>query len=396
MKPAMLFVGLVFAFASCQDRPATAPVDGPQFAATKDCDDPKWQNHPACTGGNGDEGSYDVTDLGALPGRKNSSRARDLNETASTGDPLLIAGMSETEGGDTAAVVWTVTAAGVGLNVLPLSDGFSDASAYGINDQGTSISGYADTYVSGELVRLAARWNWNGSWQMTPLDPLPGYLMGISLDVNDQGQAVGWSTAGNSATRPVRVATLWALDGTATALPSPLGGVSRARHINNQGYIVGESWTQADAYSHAILWTSTHTPCDLHLGDPQGTEPSRANGVTDVFTDAAAQVALVAGHEERRARVWKVSVPDCTVRDSWTMSTAESNAFHIRLVDGVWEATVNDLSTPHGVPIVWRSSGEHTILADQGRALGINGAGQMVGRIRAKGADRATLWTPKP
>jgi probable HAF family extracellular repeat protein len=384
MKHAILLFGLAVAVASCRDHPIAAPADGPQFAATKDCDDPKWQDRPACTGGNGDEGPYDVTDLGALPGRK-----------ISPGDPLLIAGMSETAGGDTTAVVWTVSAAGVRLDVLPLADGFSDASAYGIDDHGTYVSGYADTHVSGDLVRLAARWDWNGSWQMTPLDPLTGYLMGISLAVNEQGHAVGWSTAGDSDTRPQRVATLWPLDGTASALASPLGGVSRARGINNQGYIVGESWTQADAYSHAILWLTDGTPCDLHLGDPQTTEPSRANGITDVFTDGGTQVVLVAGHEGRRARVWKVSVSDCAVLGSWTMSI-ESDAIAVRRVNGGWEATVNDLSTPYGVPVVWPSSGEHTVLADQGRAVGINGAGQIVGRIRAQGADRATLWLPEP
>jgi uncharacterized membrane protein len=279
MKRVIPLSMLAFALAACQDDgPTSAPTDALRFAATKDCNDPKWQDHPTCTGG-GQDGAYEATDLGTLPGKKNSSRARDLTEPGSAGDPLLVVGMSETADGDTAATVWAVSSDGVveHLDALPLPSGFSDASAYGISNGGTVITGYADTYVSGELVRLAARWDGAGGWQMTPLPPLDGYRGGIALDANDQGQAVGWSTAGNN-TITVRVATLW-VDGTATPLASPLGGVSRARAINNEGYIVGEGWDQPATYGHAILWRPNDAPCDLHLDHPQGTETSLARSI---------------------------------------------------------------------------------------------------------------------
>jgi hypothetical protein len=81
------------------------------------------------------------------------------------------------------------------------------------------------------------------------------------------------------------------------------------------------------------------------------------------------------------------------VLESWVMA-GPSDAIDVRRVNEGWEATVTDPSTPLGVPMVWRSSGEHTILADQGMAVGINGVGQIVGRTKAKGVEHAMLWTP--
>jgi uncharacterized membrane protein len=383
---------LAFALAACQDDgPTSASTDAARFAATKDCNDPKWQGHPTCGGGGEDE-AYEATDLGTLPGKRNSSRARDLTEPGSAGDPLLVVGMSETADRGIAATMWTVSSDGVveHMDVLPLPSDFSDASAYAISDRGTVIAGYADTYASGEIVRLAARWDGGGAWQMTPLQPLEGYRGGIALGVNDQGQAVGWSTAGNN-TITVRVATLWG-DGTATPLASPLGGVSRARAINNQGYIVGEGWNQPATHGHAILWLPLpgDAPCDLHLDDPQGTETSLARGIADVIDGNV----LVAGQQNTHAVVWNVRVTDCAVIESWTMASP-SDAIDVRSVNDGWEATVTDPSTALGVPTVWRSSGEQTILAEQGMAIGINGEGRVVGRTKVKGSEHAMLWTPK-
>jgi hypothetical protein len=48
---------LAFGLAACHDEGPTRPTDGPLLAKVKDCDDPKWQDHPSCTGGGGDGGA---------------------------------------------------------------------------------------------------------------------------------------------------------------------------------------------------------------------------------------------------------------------------------------------------------------------------------------------------
>jgi hypothetical protein len=53
MKRSIPFLLLAFATAACQDQGPRGPADDPLFAKDKNCDDPKWENHPSCTGGGG-------------------------------------------------------------------------------------------------------------------------------------------------------------------------------------------------------------------------------------------------------------------------------------------------------------------------------------------------------
>jgi hypothetical protein len=57
MKRIIPFLVLAFALAGCQDEVPTQPGDSPLFGKAKDCDDPKWQDHPSCTGGGGGGGN---------------------------------------------------------------------------------------------------------------------------------------------------------------------------------------------------------------------------------------------------------------------------------------------------------------------------------------------------
>lgn len=57
-----LAIGLLIGFTACQDDGPVAPDDlSPQFGKTKDCDDPKWENHPDCTGGGDPDGDPTAT-----------------------------------------------------------------------------------------------------------------------------------------------------------------------------------------------------------------------------------------------------------------------------------------------------------------------------------------------
>jgi len=53
MKRIIPFLLLALVAVACERDGPTVPVDGPQFAKQKDCDDPAWQDHPSCTDGDG-------------------------------------------------------------------------------------------------------------------------------------------------------------------------------------------------------------------------------------------------------------------------------------------------------------------------------------------------------
>jgi probable HAF family extracellular repeat protein len=85
-------------------------------------------------------------------------------------------------------------------------------------------------------------------WTIAPLPHLPGAIFSEAFDVNDRGDAVGWS----GATFESAHAVLWR-NGAAIDLGTLGGPQSRAFGINNRGQVVGEAEV-APGDSHAFLW----------------------------------------------------------------------------------------------------------------------------------------------
>ena len=148
-----------------------------------------------------------------------------------------VVGGSSTAGGSGHAFLWQNEAM-TDLGTLP---GSSSSSAYGINSFG-QVVGYS-YFEDGPYYRRAFMWQ-NGTMQDL------GTLGGDSHanDINDNGQVVGWSyTTGGSSH-----AFLWQ-NGVMTDLGILGGNSSYAYAINSNGVIAG-SVDFGTAGIHAVLW----------------------------------------------------------------------------------------------------------------------------------------------
>jgi probable HAF family extracellular repeat protein len=177
-----------------------------------------------------------MTDLGSLGGTTEGSSGEAINVSGE------VAGLSQTKtAGVTHAALWTGTTT-VDLGALaPLSSG-SWSGAFGINDSGQVVGGWAPS----QSTRGTDSHPWlysNGT--MTSL-PEPGGLTAPSCEavaINNNGQILGNCTTA-SGTGP---AVLWQ-NGTVTTLAT-LGGlhVTYATAINNLGQIAGYGTTSTGA-----------------------------------------------------------------------------------------------------------------------------------------------------
>jgi hypothetical protein len=386
MRRIIPFLLLAFVAVACERDGPTVPVDGPQFAKGKPDKPP---------GKPGDE-DYVATILQTF----GTSVAADLSDDLDGGTVLVVGSSKEKLGTYYAAATWTVSGSGDvdGPNTLPLDNtGLAEvygvnvqARAYHVSDDGRFIAGYAMGIGPPANAVLPVRWNEGVD---EPLAPAEGHPMGVLSGVNDNAQVVGWSYGAVG-----DVPTRWDEFGTATVLPSPLGGDGNARRINNQGYVVGDSRDPLGVSSHAIVWTPDGSYCDLSNGS------SGSYGVQ--ITDVQDGKVLVAGDsgspEEYQAAVWEVQVTEtsCYVVRQWTMGGLNSTAFDVRRVGSGWEAVGIDVSGPRDQPMVWRWDGmgmetTETLVAKEGRATGVNSDGRIVGKAEVKKSDQAMLWTTK-
>jgi probable HAF family extracellular repeat protein len=103
--------------------------------------------------------------------------------------------------------------------------------------------------------------------QIRELSPLPGDTVGMAIDINDAGQAVGASGSCANTVVPgfaaAPHAVLWERDGTAHSLPS-LGGLAPdltvlgagtfGCAINNAGIVAGQATLSDNKTWHPVLW----------------------------------------------------------------------------------------------------------------------------------------------
>lgn len=262
-----------------------------------------------------------VRSLGALPGDP-VSVAFDINESGQ------LAGWSETNDGIAHAVWWDERGEIIGLDDLPDAIG---SSAFGINDNGLIVG--SSTGLDGGV--YATSWD-DGTPSLLPA--LPGDLQSTALDVNNAGQIIGWSGSPDAVQRAV----LWQ-DGEVTALGElPGHTVSTAFGINADGQIVGVSSSASEAMP--VIWDDGQlSVIDL----PSGYAWAIAFGISDN--------GVIAG----------------------TAGQRDGDSFAMVWADG--QATGLDALPNH------EASG----------AYAVNGTGQVVGWSSLDGVSHAVTWEPQ-
>jgi probable HAF family extracellular repeat protein len=248
---------------------------------------------------------------------------------------------------------------------------------------------------------------------------------GKTVDINSQGQVVGWYqdltkwnlahflwTPGN--TRIVldgrglseiyindrgQVVTnhlqdwfyqaiLWE-DGEETALGHLGGGYSSPRDINELGHVVGASGTASEM--HAFLWTPGGGMQDLGT---LGGGTSKAFAANDL--DWVVGEAYIA-QEEAHAFLW---TPNQGMTDLGTLGGASSVALDVNNLGQVvgWSETSLDSALNETHAFLWTPGAGMIDLGTLGgtysKAVDVNEEGQVVGDIvRSDGLTRGFLWT---
>jgi probable HAF family extracellular repeat protein len=206
--------------------------------------------------------SYQVTDLGTLPGDdwgfaygiNNFSQVVGRSQDSYTTIPE--------------AFLWDATR---GMQAVPgLGAGPADT-AFGINDSG-QVVGYSETR-SGTFHAFL----WDAVHGMQDLGTLPGNTRSTAFGINNNnGQVVGNSFTNTSG--PFH-AFLWdAVNGMQDLGTLPGNTSSTAFGINNNGQVVGDSFSVGGA-GHAFLWDAVHGMQDL--GILPGNSTSQALGIND-------------------------------------------------------------------------------------------------------------------
>ena len=170
------------------------------------------------------------TDLGYLDGI--SSLASDINDAGQ------IVGKFNTTKEKFNPFLWQ-NGEMIDLGTLGFNGG-----AQGINNQG-QVVGY-----SGLAVGITHAFQWENG-QMIDQGTLPGYNGSTAYDINDSGQAIGYSW--NSITSQSH-ATLWS-NGQPTDLGTLGGNQSAAVAINNKGQVAGfDTTTGNGGRTHGFIW----------------------------------------------------------------------------------------------------------------------------------------------
>jgi len=327
--------------------------------------------------------SYTITDLGTLGGA--SADARAINDTGQ------VVGASATASGDTHAFLWTATGGIKDLGTL----GGTFSRAFGINSLGHVVG--VSALASGEQRPFL----WTPAGGMQDLGTFGGRF-GRALSINDRDQVVGRSTLPDGSTH----AFLWTANQGLTDLVSLVGNNSEAEGINNRQQIVGGSnfSTQANqfcAFTIPFLWSASggfRNLGELGTADPCGGAFATATNESDLVVGLAENDAFLT-HGFR----WTA---ESGIVDLGTLigptGSSVAAAVNARGQIAGWSFAIFTAPNGGGLTIdaaLWDDSGIHdlgTLPGDLGsRALGINGAGQIVGlSLSLALTNRAVLWTP--
>jgi probable HAF family extracellular repeat protein len=305
--------------------------------------------------------------------------------------------------------------------------GGADAQAISVNDVGDVVGIARDT--SGFLRAFL----WTPATGMRDLKIYPGPVHSFALDINSQGQVVGYVDSVNVARSFIRSA-----NGVVTWLPT-LGGTSTyAQGINENGDVVGSSETSSGFY-HAFIWTATGGMRDLgNIGGPEAC--SFGNSAAYDVNDQRQVVGFACAESGERAFLWTEAggmvdlgtlggpfssrafdinnsgqvvgvaqsgvdgsnhaflwTPGVGMRDLGTLGGIQSTARGINdLGEVVGDSYMTDNTIQRGFR--WTEAGGMTELpgtsgSTSRGAYGINRSGQAVGwSVNSAGADRATGW----
>jgi probable HAF family extracellular repeat protein len=206
--------------------------------------------------------SYQITDLGTLPG-DNGSVAFGLNDSGQVvGDSGIVGSPGQGH-----AFVWDATNGMQDLGTLP---GGSRSRALGINESGQVVG---ESFIPGTGDHAFL---WDAINGMQDLGTLPGGTETIARGINNSGQVVGESFIPGTGYH----AFLWdAVNGMQDLGTLPGGTRSYATGINNSGQVVGSSDTVGTlGYGHAFLWQNGAM---TDLGTLPGDGESYAHGIND-------------------------------------------------------------------------------------------------------------------
>lgn len=323
--------------------------------------------------------TYEIVDLGDLPGGEDSSYAFALNEAGQ------IAGSS---GGATGQRAFRWTRSG-GMQDLGWFDGHEHSRAQGINNAG-QVVGLSVGPPTGTRAFI-----WTEDQGIRPLAGLDADVNSLALGINDAGQVVG--RAGNGPVLGYR----W----TAAAGPELLhatGANSSGLGLNEAGDIVG--WSVGSGGPRATVWMKEGGAIRLS---------ELTNDVVQSFAKAINASRQVVGYE-----VFNGSPIGQTVRAfMWSELGGTQVLAHALGFEAMSLASdVNDEGAVVGygapmlqggagstVAVLWRPSGQavdlNTLIDPAlgwtlSNAQAINNRGQIAGNGVINGRNRAFLLTP--
>ena len=208
------------------------------------------------------------------------------------------------------------------------------------------------------------------------LPALPGYPHALATDINDRGEAVGWSLGPQGS---YAKAVLWR-DGRAVDL-RPLGpATSFAYFVNERSQVLLTEATGLNTRTY--LWDAGKAT-DL-TGDAQRSLPIDLNDNGQALIRRSFG-AFLSPPETDKVGVWSNGTFTQIVPPTGNGSISTASVLKL-MNDG---SVVGSFADDH--PFVWRN-GQYTYLAEKGRVIDANERGQVLGTVRAGSQINAVIW----